>query len=201
MSINAPTKTPSQDLRARRTRKWLQAALLELLHEKPFHDIQITEIADRAEVSRPAFYLHFHSKEELLMSHVDVVFEEFHTAIQQEIKSGEIDRQKFSVMLFEYWERYADTLKLVLAADTHQVVLARLRHYVGIVMDDLAVRRTGRRKTKNALSEATTDFMAGGAYLMLTRWVANDQPLSSAQMGQLLADLSVTCERGNLRQA
>jgi AcrR family transcriptional regulator len=193
MSISAP----SQDLRARRTRKWLQAALLELLNEKPFRDIQITEIADRAEVSRPAFYLHFHSKEDLLMSHVDLVFEEFQAAIQQEIKSGDIDRQKFSVMLFEYWERYASTLKLVLAADTHQVVLERLRHYVGAVMDDLAVRRTGRRKNKNALNETVVDFMAGGAYLMLTRWIANDRPLSAAQMGQLLFELSATCERAN----
>src|SRR5258708_30309030 len=129
MSITAP----SQDLRARRTRKWLQAALLELLKEKPFHAIQITEIADRAEVSRPAFYLHFHSKADLLMSHVDLVFEEFHAAIQQEIKSGDIDRQKFSVMLFEYWERYADTLKLLLAADTHQAVLERLHRYMRVV--------------------------------------------------------------------
>lgn len=201
MSSNVPVKVPSQDLRARRTRKWLQAALLELLHEKPFHDIQITEIADRAEVSRPAFYLHFRSKEDLLMSHVDVVFEEFHAAIQQEIKSGEIDRQKFSVMLFEYWERYADTLKLVLAADTHQVMLDRLRHNVEIVLDDLAVRRTGRRKNKTRQSESVTDFMAGGAYLMLTRWVLGDRSLSAEQMGQLLFELSATCERGNTGRA
>jgi AcrR family transcriptional regulator len=197
MSITAP----SQDLRARRTRKWLQAALLELLKEKPFRDIQITEIADRAEVSRPAFYLHYRSKEDLLMSHVDLVFEEFQAAIQQEIKSGDIDRQKFCVMLFEYWERYADTLKLVLAADTHQVVLERLRRYVGAVMDDLALRRTGRRKIKNPLTEATTDFMAGGAYLMLTRWVSAGRPLSAEQMGQLLFELSATCERANSSRA
>ena len=53
----------SKDLRSRRTRKWLQESLLVLMKEKNFRDIQVTEIADRAEVSRPAFYLHFHSKE------------------------------------------------------------------------------------------------------------------------------------------
>ena len=68
----------STDLRSRRTRKQLQQALGALINEKPFNKIQITEITDRAEVSRPAFYLHFRSKEDLLISHLDIVFDEFH---------------------------------------------------------------------------------------------------------------------------
>ena len=68
---------PSTDMRAQRSRRWLYEALLQLMKEKPFKDIQITEIADRAQVSRPTFYLHYRSKEELLLSQVDLVFDEF----------------------------------------------------------------------------------------------------------------------------
>ena len=96
MSINAST-----DLRSRRTRKWLGDALLSLMQEKPFRAIQITEITDRAEVSRPAFYLHYRSKEELLFSYVDAGFEEFHTQFSQEVAAGNIDLQKFFVLLFQ----------------------------------------------------------------------------------------------------
>ncbi len=64
----AAASSQSQDLRARRTRKWLQAALIELMKEKPFPEIQITELTARAQVSRAAFYLHFRSKEELLLT-------------------------------------------------------------------------------------------------------------------------------------
>src|SRR5258706_2863778 len=91
---------PSKDLRSRRTRKWLQEALLMLMKEKSFRDIQITEIADRAEVSRPALYLHFHSKEEFLLSHVDAVVEEVHTELSSEVPIGKIDRKEFTIMLF-----------------------------------------------------------------------------------------------------
>src|SRR5260221_13721609 len=104
----------STDLRSRRTRKWLQEALLMLMKEKSFREIQITEIADRAQVSRPAFYLHFHSKEELLLSHVDAVFEEFHTELASEVAACNIDRKKFSIILFEYCERIAKTLQMVI---------------------------------------------------------------------------------------
>src|SRR5258706_13940097 len=109
----------STDLRSRRTRKWLQEALLVLMKEKSFREIQIREIADRAQVSRPAFYLHFHSKEELLLSHVDVIFDEFHAEVTREIARGthgSVNRKQFSILLFQYWERYADTLRLVIEA-------------------------------------------------------------------------------------
>src|SRR6266699_30844 len=98
MSINPKTATPSSnqstDLRARRTRKWLQDALIGLMKEKSFGDIQITELTERAQVSRPAFYLHFRSKEELLLSHVDIIFDEFHAEVAKELARGNIDRRR-----------------------------------------------------------------------------------------------------------
>src|SRR5205823_4694616 len=100
-AATSPATSRSQDLRARRTRKWLQAALLDLMKEKPFQDIQITELTVRAQVSRAAFYLHFRSKEELLLSHVDVIFDEFHAEVAREIARGKGDRQRFSLLLFQ----------------------------------------------------------------------------------------------------
>jgi AcrR family transcriptional regulator len=85
-----------------RTHEWLQQALVALVQEKPFRDIQITEIADRANVSRPAFYLHFRSKEDLLLSRVDVVFEAFRAELARQVAAGNVDRQRFSIMLFEF---------------------------------------------------------------------------------------------------
>src|SRR5271154_5240156 len=115
------------DLRVRRTRKWLQDALLELMSEKTFQDIQISEIARRAQVSRPAFYLHFHSKEELLLSYVDSIFAEFHTALIAQAARRNSDPLHYCVMLFKYWERYADTLRRVIEAEIPDMLLDRLR--------------------------------------------------------------------------
>ncbi|MCB0141244.1 MAG: helix-turn-helix transcriptional regulator, partial [Caldilineaceae bacterium] len=56
------------DRRVRRSRKLLGEALLELVVEKPFGDITVQDIADRADMNRATFYLHFQSKEELLQS-------------------------------------------------------------------------------------------------------------------------------------
>src|SRR5215216_68321 len=197
MSINARTATSpanqSNDLRARRTRKWLQDALIGLMKEKPFQDIQIKELTARAQVSRPAFYLHFHSKEELLLSHVDVIFDEFHAEISREIVRGNIDRKWFSLMLFHYWERYAETLRMVIQAENPDILLKRLKEYVGVIMKEIAVK-TRKPPIDPRLQELIVGYVAGGAYMLLTQWISNKMPFSAEQMARLFYDLTAPCE-------
>ena len=197
MSINPKTATPSSnqsnDLRARRTRKWLQDALIGLMKEKSFEDIQITELTERAQVSRPAFYLHFRSKEELLLSHVDVIFDEFHAEVSREIARGNIDRKRFSIMLFQYWERYAETLRMVIQAENPDILLERLKEYVGVVMKEVAAKMR-EPAIDPRLREFIVGFVAGGAYMLLTQWISNKTPFSAEQMGLLFYDLTAPCE-------
>jgi len=183
----------STDLRSRRTRKWLQEALLVLMKEKSFREIQIREIADRAQVSRPAFYLHFHSKEELLLSHVDAVFEEFHTELSSEVAAGNIDRKKFSIMLFKYWEQYAETLRMVIQAGNPDILLERLKEYIGVIMKEIAAK-TRKPAIDPRLQELIVGYVAGGAYMLLTQWINSKMPFSAQQMGLLLYDLTDPCE-------
>ena len=56
----------AQDRRVARTKAALTRALFELLGEKDFDKISITELAQRADVDRKTFYLHYRSVEEIL---------------------------------------------------------------------------------------------------------------------------------------
>lgn len=196
MSMNSKTglpAAPSADLRARRTRKWLQDALASLMKEKPFDDIQIKEITDRAQVSRQTFYLHFHSKEELLLSRVDVVFNEFHTAMTSEIARGNANRKSFSILLFKHWERHADTLQMVIRAGQPDIFLGRLKTHMHVILTELATRI--RRPVADPRAKNLVEgFLAGGAYMLLTEWVAQDTPFTGEQMGLLFYELTSRCE-------
>ena len=50
-------------------------ALLELCAEKPFPDISISEITDRADVGRATYYRHFSSKEDVIAFKFKMIFE------------------------------------------------------------------------------------------------------------------------------
>lgn len=59
------TKT---DRRVERTRELLQKALIDLFREQGYAAITIQDIADRANVGRTTFYLHYSSKDDLFLS-------------------------------------------------------------------------------------------------------------------------------------
>ena len=63
---------PVKNLRARRTHKLLQEALIALIEERGFDALTVGEITERAMVSRAAFYRNYQDKYDL----VEQIFEE-----------------------------------------------------------------------------------------------------------------------------
>ena len=60
----------------KKAREILCATLLNLMKEKPFKDITITEISNKSKVSRTAFYNNYKSKNDLLRDYVLILNEE-----------------------------------------------------------------------------------------------------------------------------
>src|SRR5260221_14035704 len=71
----------SSDLRVRRTQKLLREALIALIEERNFDAITVGEIAERAMVSRAAFYRYYQDKYDL----VEKIFAETMTTVVRDI--------------------------------------------------------------------------------------------------------------------
>jgi len=56
-------------------------ALVELMLEKPFDEITVQDVLDRAKVSRSTFYTHYRDKDDLFLSDVEDFFEEASTVL------------------------------------------------------------------------------------------------------------------------
>jgi AcrR family transcriptional regulator len=67
--------TGKADRRVIRTRNLLGNALVRLMQEKPWQEITVQQVLDRAEVSRSTFYTHYSDKNDLFMSDVEDFFE------------------------------------------------------------------------------------------------------------------------------
>ena len=78
--VDLPKK---EDRRVRRTRDKLGDALVELLVQKPFDEITVQEVLDRAGVSRTTFYSHFRDKNDLFFSDSDEFLEGMATALSR----------------------------------------------------------------------------------------------------------------------
>ena len=82
--MDTSTKTKYEDRRVTRTKNYMRNAILDLITERgEFNSIQINEIADKADVARSTFYLHYADKEELLYDALNYEFHQFIDAIRE----------------------------------------------------------------------------------------------------------------------
>lgn len=64
-----------QDRRSQRTRHLLGEALVELIREKDYNTITVSDIIQRANVGRSTFYAHYRDKDALFVGELDRVIE------------------------------------------------------------------------------------------------------------------------------
>ncbi len=81
----------------------IKKALLDLMAEKPYMEITVTDIIKRAEVARVSYYRNFNSIEEILDGLVEDKAEEFETRIKPLIVYGD-DCDKWRVFLRTIFE-------------------------------------------------------------------------------------------------
>lgn len=183
MSLNPA----SSDRRARRSRQAMLTALMALLGEKSYAEITIAEITDRADVSRPTFYLHFKSKDELLLSYLDGVFEQFAREIDP-LLTGEMISEAVGVQLFAQIRDHVALLGILSQARADLVVVERFQEYVLHIFQRF-MEKTRRRPTNPQLLDFVANYLAGATWIMLRRWIENGLLQSAETMGHLYFEL------------
>lgn len=119
------------DPRVRRTRRWLQEALIALLQEKSFADISITDITRQADLARVTFYQHFENKEALLLTLTSDFFAQMYQVLDAAKLKRFIELGNYDDVREMQLGRWIDT------AEANHILIA-LRH-IGPAVRQLAV--------------------------------------------------------------
>ena len=159
------------DRRVRRTRELLQQSLIALVGEQRYEAITIRDIADRANVGRTTFYLHYRSKDDLLMDCHEAVVGAFHFGPRHLLSREELLSPEAPPGMASAYRHLADA----------RVPLARLFHGQG---SQLILRRIHDWRARDieaslraAFTEADSaiplDVLANtlaGAHIGLVQW-------------------------------
>ncbi len=176
----------TEDMRVRRTRTALQKALTTLLAEKPFKKIRVNEIAELAQIARPTFYLHYETKDHLLVSLFGDLFSEFRLQVTNDIKNGSRDFNQFSHYLITFWENHDATLKTLMNAGIEPVLFEQFYLMLNDINNTFKEQEEGDYPPADAY---VCDFMTGGLFMILRRWVNDDQPPSADELASFLGAL------------
>ena len=163
----------------RLVKECISTALLELMKSKDFDSITITDITQKAGVSRMAYYRNYSSKEDILDQYMD----EIGTAIHEKIAKG-ITRsrlQEYYQSLFEQLGAHRD-----LVVSTHRAHLAELilRH----INKNMAL--TFPPDSGETKARYRHFYLAGAFYNVLMQWIRSGMHESSAEMARICCEMT-----------
>ena len=154
-------------------------AMLEVLKEKEFDSISITEICSKAEVARKTFYRNFNNKEDVIKSSIDLKLSEFTSTgvLNKVIKPIEI-----SESYIQFWYDRKDFLKLLFERNLFGI----LNYKYDIYMQDLRRLMKGDEEETPEI-EYFLKFISGGFWNVLQTWVRKDFKESPKELAKLTA--------------
>jgi len=104
------------DRRVRRTRKLIREAFLQLIAEKEYNNITVTDIIKKADYNRATFYRHFYDKEDLVNEITNQQIELFISAFMFPYrKQNTIDLSKIKldqIVIFDHILEHKDFYQL-----------------------------------------------------------------------------------------
>lgn len=99
-----------EDKRIQKTKKCLKRALLDLLVEKPFEKIKVTEICDLACTGRVTFYTYYDDKYSLLKDCFEDIRQETTDRYQEKIsRESDADTRSFRVCMLDFIDALLET--------------------------------------------------------------------------------------------
>lgn len=178
------------DPRIRRTKVSIIDAFLELLSEKNFNDITVSDITRKARIARPTFYLHYKTKQDLLVEYLDEVFKKYLEEIQPVLNQK--DQYTLSIALFNQVQKNEPYLRSLLNGDTTIIIQDKLHQYMQEVFGMQLRAQIGKRSTliPEDVQKFSIAAVAGMAYSLIVLWLEEGMQHDPEYMGKLLYTVS-----------
>lgn len=165
----------SEDRRVHRTRQALTGAFLQLLVERPYDEIRISDIIDRAEVGRSTFYEHFANKDQILRHSLDGAFQALAGVLDPEPDAGALE-----IWVQNFWDNRR-VGRALLERHTRTFIARRLAELMEEKLAYWAARSARPPLTPPRLHAAQ---FAEGQLALIQAWVTGQTPSPAAAVAQ-----------------
>lgn len=114
------------------TKRCIMDALLQLMHTKDYDDITITDITEKAGVSRMSYYRNYHSKDEILMDYMFRIIKEYALSLANDFPELQNGFQTYDHILhgLRYLQKYADYALCLKKSNRSEIILHGLDFYM-----------------------------------------------------------------------
>lgn len=187
-------KADKPDRRIIKTRQSLLIALSDLMQEKKYSNITIQEIIDRANVGRSTFYAHFETKDELLGSCIENIFEMLNqhiTGCVEQVGNG--TRFIPVAELFEHIKENSRLIKGLMSAENSDMILYKIKSYWNKKIENYLNTLLPNSKETRVPLDILTNHITCTIIELLKWWMNCNTPYTPQQMEQYFQELITPC--------
>lgn len=181
------------DPRVKRTRLMIEEALLKLMEEKDYKDINVQEIAKESTLHRGTFYLHYFDKEDLLEQLLDNALDDLKSSIR--IKDIEYTYENIHphpafIRFFEKLTERPRFYQIMLAKEKVNSFTESVRDIIKAFVED-AIDHMIKDNIENKVPKDISIAYITSAFLgVIIWWLNNDMPHSPKYMAIQLTTMS-----------
>ena len=155
------------------TRESLEISLMQLLEKKELKKITISELVERAGVSRAAFYRNYSSKEQIL----EEIFKNTVQGITDKLEEFNFKTEMYQIWLFLFKEAKKEARVISLAIDYNfEKLLAQA------VFDFLEKRNRNAKKMTNSYMNS---FWSSAVVSVLSKWIKDGMKVPAEKIASL----------------
>jgi transcriptional regulator, TetR family len=157
------------------TRESLEISLLQLLDKKDLKKITISELVERAGVSRAAFYRNYESKEELLES----IFQSTVSKITQSLEGYNFKTDLYQIWVYLFKEAKKEARIISLAVDYNFEKLLTKAVY------EFLEKRSKNQKSSQGPASYLNSFLSSAIVSVLAKWIKDGMKVPAEKMASL----------------
>ena len=171
-----------EDARVVKTRARLFSAFSALLSEKPFEEITINEICDKAGVRRATFYKHFRDKYDFLAVLTESMVQQFESDYTTVGACGAEYHVKFVRELIHYILDNESAIKLIIKSNMQTTLIDIIINQIHRNSYEWLNIAEKNGKKLVASTETVSTMLAGGIGTIIIKWFTGDRTISPSEL-------------------
>ena len=170
------------DLRVIKTRKLIYQTLLDLMKEKTFEEIKVSDICSKAMNNRSTFYAHYEDKYELLIDFLSNLKEEFARELNESCKEN-LSIREYYIRLISLFLDHIDSKR-----DVYNSIMVNNRSSImmdillSVVNDDILKRFKENDINLKVPTEVISKFYLGGVINIGMEWLSNSNKYTKEEI-------------------
>lgn len=162
------------------TKESIFMALMAVMEKKDFKNISITEVAQKAGVSRMAFYRNYQILEDVLTEHLEEMFAEYSILLA----SNEVSNYEMTRLYFYYFRQHQAFINNLLRSKLTHLILEQSVEF----LDEFSQSIVCTINCTPEFERYNIRFIAGGIFNVLMTWCTHGMLESDELMAELVCE-------------